>query len=30
MLNTAQVLTVYVVWFVAAYAFVYFLIKKNS
>lgn len=30
MLDTAQVLTIYAVWFVAAYSFVYFLIKKNS
>ncbi len=30
MLNTGQVLTLYVVWFVCAYTLVYILIKKNS
>jgi hypothetical protein len=30
MLDTAQVVLVYFVWFVAAYTFAYILIKKNS
>ena len=30
MFDTGHVLTIYLVWFVAAYALAYFLLKKNS